>query len=76
MRIRRKMCTGPTTRSNTGTWQDVIQSVSLGWAGTDDYGVVLPSGTKVAVVVTARPNSELKDKAGVSPLQWITQRQR
>ena len=55
-------------RSNTGTWQDVIQSVSLGWAGTDDYGVVLPSGTKVAVVVTARPNSESEGQSWRIPI--------
>ena len=44
--------------SNTGKWQNVIQSIFLGWSGTDDDGTVLPSGTRVVATIMVQPNSE------------------
>ena len=43
--------------ANTGAWQNTIRSISLGWAGTDDHGAVLPDGTKAVVAITAKPGS-------------------
>lgn len=41
--------------SGTGAWVNAIQTVSLGWAGTDGQGQELPDGTKAVVCVTAIP---------------------
>lgn len=40
---------------NAGAWQNVVQSTSLDWMGTDADGNPLPEGTKVNISVTAIP---------------------
>lgn len=39
--------------ASAGTWRDISQTISLGWAGTDGRGKELPGGTKAVICVTA-----------------------